>query len=68
MAAECCFPVCGTRLFPCRERLRHLPTTAHTAPSLYLPQAALGLAAKFSLASPVQRYQQQKISRPIGVD
>ena len=37
--------VCGARHFPCRERLRHLPTTAHSAPSLYLPPAALGLEA-----------------------
>ena len=30
---------------PWRERLRPSPTAAHAAPSLYLPQAALGLAA-----------------------
>jgi len=31
-----------------------LSTAALTAPSLHLPQAALGLVTKFSLASPVQ--------------
>ena len=37
--------VCGTRQLPCLERLRHLPTTVHSAPSLSLPQAALRLEA-----------------------
>ena len=37
--------VCGTRQFPCQQWLRHLPTTAHSAPSLYLPPAALRLEA-----------------------
>ena len=35
--------VCGTRCAPCRERLRCTPTAAHSAPSLYLPLAALRL-------------------------
>ena len=42
--------VCGTRQLPCLEGLRHLPTTAHSAPSLSLSPAALRLEATPALA------------------
>ena len=46
-------PVCGSRQSPCSELLRRLPTTAHSAPSLFLPLAALGLEAT---AAWIKRY------------
>ena len=64
-------PVCGTRQFPCRERLRHLPTTAHSAPSLYLPLAALASlpthARRHIVCVSTYRSPQANIENPAGI-
>jgi len=63
VAAEggvCCYPLAVTRKNHRILRSSIFSTAAQAAPSLYPPPAAVGLATRFSLASPVQSQQRKK--------